>query len=396
MFTLSNKGLSLFTMVIMIGVLGISLTVTRIFLYQQTNAHREYETRKEMKELYEAIMGNPDMGTFGYAGDMGRLPNNLTELVDKTGQPDYAEPEDPKGIKYGWNGPYINTGRALESYKKDAWGNDYAVVGIGQIRSNGLDGMADTPDDIVFPSKPLNSFNGFLVLKVSKGGILCEISDIKEIIVYYSEEGVEKSKSLGTEDFKLSDTEGFYVTDPIPLHHGIHAVNVGDVIGKTVFANVHILAESINTQIVGTLSYKGINLHPLDPPRIHQDGDGKIIDIPIVNSTGCWRDEGVSYNISRIDIAEIGVVEDQSLIEISFNDSIVFTADIGIPVSHDIENPTIIALSETYRLHSGKSLNKLKFPDAVTSGSFFVITYNYTDEIESAIPRLSTLRFQLK
>ncbi|MGR3311310.1 MAG: hypothetical protein ACUZ77_11125 [Candidatus Brocadiales bacterium] len=395
MFTSSSMGVSLLSVVIMIGVLGISLTITHNLLYQQTNVNRELETRKEMKEIYEAIMGNPEVGTFGYVSDMGRLPEDLTELADKAGQPDYVGTENSNGIRWGWNGPYINTGRDLESYRKDAWGNDYAIVGVGQIRSNGPDGMVDTLDDIVFPSKPLKSVDGSLILKVPKGGVLCDLSDINEIVVYYGEEGIEESKSLGT-NFKLSDEEGFYATDPIPLHHGIHAVEVIDTIGKTVLANVAVFAESTNTQIVGTLPYKGINLHPLFPPHISGSDDNRAIEVDIVNATGCQEDEGVSYNVSRIDFAELGGVEDHHLLEISFNDNVVFTAVTGIPISHDIENPTSITLSEIYHMQPGKSLNKLKFLNAVTPDTSFTLTYRYTDTGEPEISRNSTIRFRLE
>jgi hypothetical protein len=380
----------------MIGVLGISLTVTRILLYQQTGARRECETRKEMKEIYEAMMGNPKMGIFGYVGDMGRVPDNLAELVEKANQPDYAEPEDPKGIKYGWNGPYINAGRDWESCKKDAWGNDYAIVGVGQIRSNGMDGMADTPDDIVFPSTPLNSLTGSLVLRVPKSGILCGPSDVNQIVIYYSEDGAEESKSLET-DFKLSEVEGegFYATDPIPLHHGIHAVKISNIIGKTVFANVTVFAGSTNTQIVGTFPYTGIDLHPLYPPHISLD-DNKTVEIDIVNATGCQEGDGVSYDVSQIDIAEIGSSEGLYLLEISFNDTVVFAESAGILISNDIENPTSIALSETYRLQPGQGLNKLSFSSLAAPNTSFVFTYYYTDAEEPNILRNSTIRFGLE
>jgi hypothetical protein len=279
----------------------------------------------------------------------------------------------------------------LESCKKDAWGNDYAIVGVGQIRSNGMDGMADTSDDIVFPSTPLNSLTGSLVLRVPKSGILCDPSDINEIVVYYSEGGAEESKSLET-DFRLSDVEGegFYATDPIPLHHGIHAVKISNIIGKTVFANVTMFAGSTNTQIIGTLPYEGINLHHFSLD------DHRTVKVDIVNAAGCQEGDGFTYNLFRIDIAEIGVMEDQSLIEISFNDNVVFTADTGITISHDVKNPTSINLFETYRLLPGKSFNKLKFRNAVAKSTFFVLTYYYTDAEEPNILRNSTIRFSLE
>ncbi len=390
MFISSNRGISLLTVAIMIGILSISLMVTRILLYQQTNARRESKTRKEMKEIYQAIMGNPELGTFGYVGDMGRLPNNLTELVDKTGQPDYIGTEDSNGIKYGWNGPYINAGRDLESYKKDAWGNDYAIVGI-QIRSNGPDGIAYTADDIVFPPKPLNSLNGFLVLKVPKGGVLCEgISDIN-VIVHYSNNGLEEAiKAV----FDPNKTEySYYVSDAIPLHHGIHTVEVSDIFNKLVFANVVVFAEATNTQIVGTFPYEGINLHPLYPPHISLD-DHRAVEVDIVNATGCQEGEGVSYNISQMDIVIVGNGGYQYLSEIRFNDSVIFTTNSPILVSNDLGNPTRISPLEI-TLKPGLSRNKLIFQDVSVSGTY-LIAYHYTDTEKPKILKNSTVNFSLE
>ncbi|MBI4008409.1 MAG: hypothetical protein HY354_07900 [Planctomycetes bacterium] len=388
MFTLSERGLSLFTVLIMIGVLGVSLTVTRFFLYQQTNAQRESETRKEMKEIYEAIMGNPETGTFGYVGDMGTPPASLNDLVVNPGT-SFAF-TGTNGVKIGWNGPYINAGHDLESYKKDAWGNDYAIVSGYQIRSNGSDGIADTPDDIVFPSKPLNSFDGFLALKVPKGGVLCEESDISAI-VHYSNNGLEDTLTAVFDPIKTEYS--YYVSDAIPLHHGIHAVEVRDTIGKTVLANVAVFAESTNTQIVGTFPYEGINLHPQFTPYINPV-DNRAVEVDIVNATGCTEGEGVSYNISQMDIAIAGSGGQQYLSEIYFNDILVFTANPTILVSSDLGNPTSISPLEA-TLKPGLSHNKLIFQDASASG-IYQLTYHYTDTEEPMALKYSTISFRLE
>ncbi len=89
-------------------------------------------TRREMRDLADAMAGNPELTAhgvrtdFGYVGDVGALPPNLDALVSNPG--DYAT----------WDGPYIQNNFAGHptGFKGDAWGVAYAYGGT-TITSNG-------------------------------------------------------------------------------------------------------------------------------------------------------------------------------------------------------------------------------------------------------------------
>ncbi|HHT9134705.1 MAG TPA: hypothetical protein ACFYD2_07370, partial [Candidatus Avalokitesvara rifleensis] len=95
-----------------------------------------------MVKIYEAIMGEPSQRCYGYVGDMGKLPDTLTDLNTRGTQPSYTT-STTNGIGMGWRGPYINVGRELGSYLKDAWGNNYRYGFVGDPGNDNTWGTAD-------------------------------------------------------------------------------------------------------------------------------------------------------------------------------------------------------------------------------------------------------------
>ena len=92
------------------------------------------QTAKELSELVQAMTGNPALSydgrrvDFGFYGDMGRLPDDLRELVTNTTG------------DTNWHGPYLRRGLAGDSlgYLYDAWGDVYTYSpGDGTISSLG-------------------------------------------------------------------------------------------------------------------------------------------------------------------------------------------------------------------------------------------------------------------
>lgn len=172
------KGFTLLEIIVVLAIVGILASITATMAFSLLNRAREKATFEEMQEIYKAIMGNPELGTFGFVGDMGRLPDDLTELADETDQPDYGiklttddPPEDSNGIKWGWNGQYLNIGADLQSYNNDAWGHVYTYDNItGKITSNGIDGDPDTSDDIIYPPYDV-SYNGDVTLTIFVRGV---------------------------------------------------------------------------------------------------------------------------------------------------------------------------------------------------------------------------------
>lgn len=158
-------GFTLIEVIIAIAIISILASMAVPYAAKLIDMSRTETTRKEMEELYNAIMGDPKVPTGGYAGDMGRLPNNLTELNTRGTQP--LPTTGLLGVKFGWYGPYINTGFDPQGYLNDAWGTAYAYgnPGAGQIRSAGVDRAMGNADDLVYPPNAVN-FTGLLLVNL--------------------------------------------------------------------------------------------------------------------------------------------------------------------------------------------------------------------------------------
>jgi len=136
-------------LVIAIAAVALAPSVLKLSATQKTNS-----TSDEMEFLYQTIMGSPQDRSFGYVGDMGRLPSSMGDLVEAGAQP-LHNTRGAGSVGMGWNGPYCPT-KSKYDVTTDAWGNEYAYGrrGLGQIQSAGPDGQFDTQDDIVYPPNP--------------------------------------------------------------------------------------------------------------------------------------------------------------------------------------------------------------------------------------------------
>ncbi|MBU2652467.1 MAG: prepilin-type N-terminal cleavage/methylation domain-containing protein [Bacteroidetes bacterium] len=120
-----QSGFTLIELVIIIVTLGILAAVAIPKFADIGESAKETATRKELQELRLAVVGNPDLVAggkpvaAGYEGNVGHLPNQLSDLVDK---PDSIAPYD-RLTGLGWHGPYIDSTGG--SYLRDAWGSAY-------------------------------------------------------------------------------------------------------------------------------------------------------------------------------------------------------------------------------------------------------------------------------
>jgi prepilin-type N-terminal cleavage/methylation domain-containing protein len=143
-----------FTLIEMTVVL-LLITLLASVAIRETNSLsfqvRYEQTQERLERIREAILGNPrqiingQQAISGFVADMGRLPNNLHELLErefcsdrkhptKTAcenagkiwniQTDW-QPHSTSGLWYGWRGPYLNiSGSALDNTAfVDGWGN---------------------------------------------------------------------------------------------------------------------------------------------------------------------------------------------------------------------------------------------------------------------------------
>jgi prepilin-type N-terminal cleavage/methylation domain-containing protein len=145
-------GFTLIEVTVVLAVLAIlAAAITPMVLQQLVDAKVE-ATRREARQLHEAILGRPDVpGSFGFFGDMGRWPTSFEELFEPLPGTPLFTTATFRNVGMGWKGPYINAGDSTADLLTDAFGRAYQGAETGRIRSAGPDGLFDTADDIVYP-----------------------------------------------------------------------------------------------------------------------------------------------------------------------------------------------------------------------------------------------------
>jgi prepilin-type N-terminal cleavage/methylation domain-containing protein len=125
-----RQGFTLMELLVVLLIIGILSTVAIRTIDATRDRGLFDKTTKEMNQLVQAIVGNPDLSydgrrvDFGYYGDMEQLPDSLIYLLRNPGST-------------AWKGPYVHlTAGGDTSYLYDAWGNLYAYnPTLGTIRS---------------------------------------------------------------------------------------------------------------------------------------------------------------------------------------------------------------------------------------------------------------------
>lgn len=184
-----------FTILEAVVVLGVVAALAGILVplgFQILENRREDAAREQLLRIRAAMLGSDPSrvgarrlggppggelpGTFGFAGDLGALPDTLIQLVVRDTLPAFAATDD-FGLGAGWRGPYLSTGSADEPAEafRDPFGRpirwakkDTTVDGIlwaGFLRSGGPDRERGTADDLTVPlpaDEVRGSATGFL------------------------------------------------------------------------------------------------------------------------------------------------------------------------------------------------------------------------------------------
>jgi prepilin-type N-terminal cleavage/methylation domain-containing protein len=141
-----DRGVTLLELLVVLMILSIVLTAAVKTWDVTLERGRAQTTASKLTQLVKVIVGDPDYITagqradFGFVGDMGRVPDSLSELV-----------KAPAGSTT-WRGPYIHStfNQSENGYRMDGWG-DTIIYGRQQyasreslfVRSYGGRGVAD-------------------------------------------------------------------------------------------------------------------------------------------------------------------------------------------------------------------------------------------------------------
>jgi prepilin-type N-terminal cleavage/methylation domain-containing protein len=129
----SQHGFSLIELTMVLMALGIMLAIAMQSMTSSMADSRRVNTEREMSAIADAIVGDAEImqdgrrSDFGYVGDIGEFPPNLSALYT-----------DPGGLTT-WNGPYLTLDHTQDStgYLYDEWGAAYSYSGGTTISSSG-------------------------------------------------------------------------------------------------------------------------------------------------------------------------------------------------------------------------------------------------------------------
>jgi len=231
-----------FTLIEMIAALAIMIAIVAIAVPMAIKFMEVQETRAartEMSRIFNDILyGDPKNGTFGFVGDIGHYPKNLSELIENNGYTSYHTCTE--GVKYGWHGPYSPDG---ENLLKDPWGEAYGYstdttyAEYAKITSTGPNkkNESGSGDDLVYPIGGANI--------PCYGSLLVEVQDnrsihtpaVAQIKMFYSNNGTEGS-DVQTVTCDSNGHCSCSFNGP-HVHHGLHLIQILDENGNNVLTS---------------------------------------------------------------------------------------------------------------------------------------------------------------
>ncbi len=130
-----SLGFTLLEMLVVIALLGVVMLTSTSLIMNTGEMEREDATRIKWMQMRTAILGDTTRTLdgapviSGYMADMGRLPENISELMFQGTQPAWSAidvssvyPNVTATLWGGWRGPYLYT--AGSKSFRDSWGNE--------------------------------------------------------------------------------------------------------------------------------------------------------------------------------------------------------------------------------------------------------------------------------
>jgi len=106
----STRGMTLIESVTALTITAILTSVLLTLGTSLLDTQRARSTESDLSAIYNAIVGDPKLNTFGYLGDVGDYPSSLADLIS------------PNPVPPGWNGPYLWDARLEANVLYDAFG----------------------------------------------------------------------------------------------------------------------------------------------------------------------------------------------------------------------------------------------------------------------------------
>lgn len=224
-----------------LALISLAMGALAPLAIRQVKASQQERTIRQLERIYAGMYGDPSRGSFGYLGDMGRLPASLVDLNQRGSQPSFAI-NAAYGIGAGYNGPYAPHANAAFV---DAWGTtlQYAT-GIAQVRSAGPDRAFGTADDLLHPlqAPPSTAALSISVRGIPNDGGPPEDLTASDVTVYVARVADGMRSDVGA-----NGTGPFWLASlPLGLH-GIRAIGQGSYSGST--------ARSVISLVHGSHSY---------------------------------------------------------------------------------------------------------------------------------------------
>ncbi|MFH0925029.1 MAG: hypothetical protein V1872_05265, partial [bacterium] len=251
--------------------------------FQQIKSAKIERINTEVKNIYYAIMGKFEEGTYGYLGDMGVIPKAV-EMLGRQNQtttpPGYDFVPGPPATwkqpgtsnidiggvtvqQIGWKGPYLTLTYDTNNYTFDPFGTRYRLdedgdgLGDFQVISAGPNRTFGDSDDIKYPEEGISTqpdgsdrfIEGNLSLSVYVNNL--RIDDVTtNYILYFSDKG-----GMGTVASPINNSGGSAIVPAqTSFRYGLHPINI-PVGNKSLTFMVSILTNThIHKDLFGTIS----------------------------------------------------------------------------------------------------------------------------------------------